>query len=175
MQKSKRIVLLTAALCLILVPSLPIYAQGRDESGPTFGTNLPPQDDIFLSVFVAPGFGTLNAAVDGDTTSTGARRDSAILPTVYVLERDGVYVLDGSIENRFPLIIVAADGSGERPQLIPGVPTGGSSSRPFRVRGDITLRGLYITNEDQLGAALLRTIRVSADSVRVVLAAFGIS
>jgi hypothetical protein len=89
--------------------------------------------------------------------------------TIYVLKRDATYLMSGSIENRYPLTIVAEDGTGERPKLIPGVPTGGESSRPFRARDDITLKGLYITNEDELGKRLLRTIRVSADSVRVVI------
>jgi len=118
------------------------------------------------TVNVDPGFGTLNTAVDGDTTSTGERVDPN---TVYVLERGGIYLMNGSIENRFPLTVVAADGDGARPKLIPGVPTGGESSRPFRARADITLRGLYLTNQDELGATLLRIVRVSADSVRVVI------
>jgi hypothetical protein len=115
---------------------------------------------------VAQGFGTLNDAVDGDTTSTGERND---LNTVYRLERDGIYLLNGAIENNFPLTVVAADGEGARPRLIPGVPTGGSSDRPFRPRSDITLRGLYLTNLDELGGRNTRIIRLSADSIRVVI------
>ncbi|PJF20410.1 MAG: hypothetical protein CUN56_16315, partial [Phototrophicales bacterium] len=62
------------------------------------------------TVNVTPGFGTLNEAIDGDTTATGARVDSN---TVYVLERDGIYILDGTIEHRgYHLQIVAADGDG---------------------------------------------------------------
>ena len=118
------------------------------------------------TVEVDPGFGTLNEAVDGDTTASGERVD---LNTVYVLQSGGIYLMNGSIENRFPLTIVAEDGAAERPKIIPGVPTGGASSRPFRSRADITLRGLYLTNEDELGAINTRIIRVSADGVRVVI------
>ncbi|HCR18059.1 MAG TPA: hypothetical protein DIU35_11300 [Candidatus Latescibacteria bacterium] len=118
------------------------------------------------TVVVEQGFGTLNEAVDGDTTASGERVD---LNTVYVLASGGTYLLNGSIENRFPLTIVAEDGATVRPKLIPGVPTGGSSSRAFRARADITLRGLYITNEDELGALKTRIIRISADNVRAVI------
>ncbi len=118
------------------------------------------------TVTVDPGFGTLNDAIDADTTAAGARVDTN---TVYVLESGGTYLLNGSIENRYPLTIVAADGSTARPKLIPGVPTGGGSSRPFRARSDLTLKGLYVTNKDELGSVLLRAIRVSADSVRIEL------
>ncbi len=119
-------------------------------------------------VRVAQGVGTLNEAIDSDTTATGERAggDST---TVYVLESGGIYILSGSIENRFPLTIVAEDGWTERPRLIPGVDDGGSSGRPFRARGDLTLRGLYITNEDELGARNTRIVRISADSVKIKL------
>jgi hypothetical protein len=118
-------------------------------------------------VQVAPGFGTLNIAIDGDTTATGERNDP---DTIYELERDGLYLLDGSIEHEgFHLTIVAAEGSGARPILQPAVGDGGTSSRPFRARGDITLRGIYATNRDELGALNTRILRVSADSVRITL------
>ena len=117
-------------------------------------------------VNVDPGFDTLNEAINADTTETGARVDTN---TVYVLQRGGIYLLNGSIENRFPLTIEAAEGEGDRPILQPGVNAGGESSRPFRPRSDITLRGLYITNEDELGGFNTRIIRLSADSIRVVI------
>ncbi|MFK7845404.1 MAG: T9SS type A sorting domain-containing protein [Rhodothermales bacterium] len=116
------------------------------------------------TVEVAQGFDTLNMAINSDTTSTGARVDSN---TVYVLERDGIYLLNGSIENRFPLAIVAADGEGARPVLRPGNADGGASSRPFRPRADLTLRGLYVTNEDELGGRNTRILRLSADNIRI--------
>jgi hypothetical protein len=119
------------------------------------------------TVQVPQGFGTLNEAVDGDTTATGERVDPN---TVYVLQRGGYYILNGTISNSgFHLRIVAEDGDGPRPILQPGVPDGGSSSAPFRVRGDITLRGLYVTNRDELDGLLTRMLRVSADSVRIVI------
>ncbi len=53
---------------------------------------------------VPQGVGTLNDAIDSDTTGTGARVDSN---TVYVLESGGTYILQGSVQNRFPLTIAA--------------------------------------------------------------------
>jgi len=64
---------------------------------------------------VAQGVGTLNDAVESDTTDTGARVDTN---TVYVLESGGTYILQGSVENRFPLTIAAEEGATERPRLV---------------------------------------------------------
>jgi len=119
------------------------------------------------TVNVEPGLGTLNVAIDSDTTETGARVDSN---TVYVLERGGFYALEGSIQNRgYHLSIVAEDGEGDMPMLVPAAGDGGVSSRPFRARGDLTLRGLYVTGEDNTGNLNedLRIIRVSENDVTI--------
>ncbi len=119
-------------------------------------------------VNVAQGVGTLNATIDGDTTATGERNEPE--NTVYVLERDGYYLTDGSITNDgWPLRIKAADGTGARPIIQPAVIQGGSSTYPFRPRGDFYVTGLYITNMDQDGLLLDRPIRASADSIRIVV------
>lgn len=116
-------------------------------------------------VNVSQGVGTLNQAIDSDTTETGARVDSN---TVYVLERGGLYLLTGSIEHRgYHLSIVAEDGEGERPRLIPAVGDGGEASRPFRPRGDLTLKGLYITGQDELGGLTTRMVRISENDVTI--------
>ena len=118
-------------------------------------------------VNVAQGFGTLNEAIDGDTTSTGERTD---LNTIYVLESGGIYLLNGSIENNgYPVHIEAAEGATERPKLIPGVPTGGESSRPFRPKGNVTVKGLYITGEDELGGLTTRMFRVSEENLTIII------
>lgn len=119
------------------------------------------------TVTVEQGVGTLNKAIESDTTATGARVDSS---TVYVLSSGGTYLLDGSIEHRgYHLSIVAEDGWTVRPKLIPAVDDGGESSRPFRPRGDLTLKGLYVTNEDELGGRNTRIIRVSESEVNIVV------
>ncbi|MEX0719573.1 MAG: T9SS type A sorting domain-containing protein [Balneolaceae bacterium] len=121
------------------------------------------------TVEVEPGLGTLNEAIDSDTTETGERVDPN---TVYVLERDGYYALEGTIQNRgYHLTIVAEDGDGERPQLVPAAGDGGVSSRPFRPRGDLTLRGLYVTGEDNTGTLNedQRIIRVSENNARIII------
>lgn len=117
------------------------------------------------TVMVEPGVGTLNEAIDSDTTETGERVDSS---TVYILESGGTYLLDGSIEHRgYHLTIRAEDGWTERPRLIPAVDEGGESSRAFRPRGSLTIHGLYVTNEDELGGYNTRIIRVSENDVTI--------
>lgn len=121
------------------------------------------------TVNVEPGLGTLNQAINSDTTASGERVDPN---TVYVLERGGYYALEGSIQNRgYHLSIVAEEGDGERPLLVPAAGDGGVSSRPFRARGDLTLKGLYVTGEDNTGTLNedLRIIRVSENDVRIVI------
>ncbi|MEQ9296928.1 MAG: T9SS type A sorting domain-containing protein [Cyclobacteriaceae bacterium] len=116
--------------------------------------------------------GLLNEVIVADTTDTGERANS-----VYVLKRGQTYILSGSIENRseagvrYPLTIIAEDGDGPRPRIVPGAPDGGLSSRPFRARSDITFKGLYITGLDELGGLNpgQRIIRVSADNARIII------
>jgi hypothetical protein len=116
---------------------------------------------------VSPGVGTLNDAVDGDTTATGERNQP---PATYVLERDGLYLLNGTISNDgYHLIIKAAEGSGAKPILRPAVSSGGESSRCFDPRGDMTLVNLYISNKDELGSDQDRIFRVRTDSIRMFI------
>ncbi len=120
------------------------------------------------TVAVTPGIGTLNNTILGDTTATGARVDPN---TVYVLQRGGYYLTTGTIENRFPLTVVASTGLGSRPIVQPAVGAGGTSSNSFSPRADLTLRGLYITNKDNGGSigGLSRIMRIRADKIRVVI------
>lgn len=119
-------------------------------------------------VNVQQGIGTLDNAILGDTTDTGERVDTN---TVYVLDRGGYYLTTGTIENRFPLTVVAAEGSGARPIVQPAVGEGGTSSNSFSPRANITLKGLYITNKDNSGAitGLSRIMRIRADNIRVII------
>ncbi|MFO7932984.1 MAG: T9SS type A sorting domain-containing protein [Bacteroidales bacterium] len=119
-------------------------------------------------VDVEPGIGTLNDAIAGDTTDTGERVDPE--NTIYRLQRGttAYYGLTGSIQNRFPLTIVAEEGDSPRPFLQP-VDEGAGSSRAFRPRDHITLRGLHVTNEDDLGGFNTRMLRCSAEGINVFL------
>ncbi len=118
-------------------------------------------------VQVPQGVGTLNEAIDSDTTSTGERVDPN---TIYEVENGGLYLLNGSIEHRgFHLHIRTPDIEGEKARLVPAVVEGGESSRAFRARGDLTIEGLFVTNEDELGGVNTRIIRISADSVTITL------
>ena len=120
-------------------------------------------------VDVAPGPGTLTDTIKGDTLANGDRIDPE--NTVYRLQRgnEAYYLLDGSISNSgYPLTIVAEDGDGPRPFLQPMV-VDNESSRAFRPRGDITLRGLHVTNMDNGGGRNTRMLRCSADDITVTL------
>jgi hypothetical protein len=56
-----------------------------------------------------------------------------------------------------------------RPVIQPTIGTGGETFRPFRVRENITLRGLYITSQDALGGRTDQIIRISKDGARVII------
>ena len=130
-----------------------------------FATNSIAQSRV---INVEQGVGTLNDAIDGDTTATGERFEPE--NTVYVLERGGYYLTNGIISNSgWTLRIRAAEGEGDRPVIMPAVIEGGESTYPFRPRGDFYVSGLYITNQDQDGILLDRPIRASADSMRIVV------
>lgn len=130
--------------------------------------SLPNQLQAQRMVFVpssGPNVGVLQDSIFGDTLITGERIDTN---TTYVLQRGGFYLLNGTIENRFPLTIVAADtGTGDRPVLQPNSDMG-SSSRAFRPRADLTLKGLYVTNADNGGGLNTRIIRVSGGDKIVI-------
>ena len=117
-------------------------------------------------VDVDPGIGTLNEAINSDTTGTGDRVDEN---TIYRLQRgnEAYYGLTGSVSNSgYPLTIIAADGDGAMPFLQPR-DEGDGSSRAFRPKGDILLVGLHVTNLDQLGGLNDRILRCSAEDIRV--------
>jgi len=123
-------------------------------------------------VHVAPTeFGILNSTIAGDTTDTGARVDSN---TVYELERGTLayYPLNGTIEHSgYHLMIVAEAGEGEKPKLMPGIISGGEASRCFRPKGDLTLKGLYLSNVDQEGSifSTKNIIRASGEGNRIII------
>jgi hypothetical protein len=117
-------------------------------------------------VDVDPGPGTLNLAIESDTTAEGARTDSN---TVYRLKRgdEALYLLTGSISNSdYHLTIIAEDGDGAMPFLQPKTGDAGSS-RPFRPRGDLTIKGLHVTGIDDTEGFPGRMIRASADDIRI--------
>lgn len=115
-------------------------------------------------VQVAPGLGTLNNAIADYIDANG----ETSMDVVFELEDGGVYVLTETLENESPLRIEAEADAETRPAILPNVPVG-DAFRAFRVREDITLRGLYITNEDALGNADDQIIRVSRDEARIII------
>lgn len=114
----------------------------------SFSTTLKAQEPDTLDVPQGPE--TLNLAVEGDTTATGEPKNPN---RVYRLERGGYYLLNGAVRgfSDVPLRIVAAEGDGPMPIIIPVVDETGAADRAFRPRGSVEVRGLYITGIDNLG------------------------
>ena len=103
---------------------------------------------------VAQGFETLNLAVSGDTPNSNR---------VYRLARGGTYLLNGAISGLADqtLRIVAADGDGARPMLIPAVDNEGSASQPISTGNDAEFKGLYIAGYDNLGSQVKNVLKLS--------------
>lgn len=119
------------------------------------------------TVNVPQGFGTINNVIGGDTTETGARVDSN---TVYILERDGTYILDGEFSPRYQVIIEAAEGSGAKPRIILGVPPGGTTpEQAIRPRADFYIKGCYVSAQDELGGMGTRIFRFEANGIKIVI------
>lgn len=119
------------------------------------------------TVTIDPGFGTISTTIFSDTTDTGERVDPN---TVYLLQRDQLYILDGEFSPRFPLVMQAEEGAGARPKIILGVPSGGETpAQAIRPRADLTLKGLYISAQDELGGMGSRIIRHEENGIRVVI------
>jgi hypothetical protein len=112
--------------------------------------------------------GALNIAIEGDVNTDGTRIDEN---TIYRLERDGVYWIDGSLENQgYHLQIDAEDGEGHPPIIRSASDfTGSASEILFTVRGDLTVRGLYLSQISDLGALGKNPFVVNADNVRLVI------
>lgn len=112
-------------------------------------------------VDVLPGFSTLNDAITNNTDPNA----------IFRLQRGAgaIYLLNGSITNKKPLQIEAAAGTDARPQIIPGIGSGGVSDIAFRAKANLTLKGVYVAGKDEGGAYLSQIIRVQADKVKLYL------
>lgn len=118
---------------------------------------------------VAQGLETLNLAVEGDTTAAGEPMNPN---RVYRLERGGVYLLNGSVSNvqGSPLRVVAAQGDGPAPLLIPLTDETGEASRAFRLFGDGTFIGLSVSGINTLGnQASSNMFRPEAAGARIII------
>jgi len=128
----KKVVTVLTVLFLLSLAALNAYSQEPD------------------TLDVVQGYETLNIAIQGDTSATGAPKNPN---RVYRLERGGYYLLNGIIKGlkAAPLRIVAAKGDGPRPILVPAVNESGSAGNAFQPGGDIEVRGLYVSGIDNLG------------------------
>ncbi len=141
---------LLIAIALFFMVSLAAYAQ---------------QDTLD----VAPGYETLNIAVEGDTTATG---DYLNPNRVYRLQRGEVYLLNGSIYGvkGGPVRIVAAKGDGPRPIIISAADESGTAVRAFALDGDGYFEDLYISGINNLGFKFKKDMfRLFGDNAKVVI------
>ncbi len=118
-------------------------------------------------VTVVPGLGTLNDAIDGDTTATGERIDP--LNTAYQLQGGEFYQLTRTITNQsFPLHIRVnpADSERARLQIFDG---GDGASRAFEAFANLKLEGLKVTNADQNGQEQERIVRLRTANIKVTI------
>ena len=106
-------------------------------------SDLAAQDWDYLDV--APGYETLNKAVLEDLSAPANR--------VYRLQRDGLYLLNGTIQNNsaMPLRIFAAEGEGARPMIMTTADLSGANYRAFALTGDGHFKNLYISGRSNLG------------------------
>ncbi len=115
------------------------------------------------TVTITPGFGTFGSTIMGDTTSNGTRDTN----TVYLLSRGGLYILDGTFSPTFP-VHIEATGSGSMPKIIVGLPTGGIlPNQAFQIFSSLYMKGIDLSGQGELGGAVLRIIRVSANDIKV--------
>ncbi len=124
------------------------------------------------TVAIEPGFGTINDAIMGDTTATGARVDSN---TVYTL-RGGLtfedrYYLNGSVlSGNYHLTVRAEDGAAVPPVLqVLTDETGQSAGVFFEAEGDVTLKGLYLLGMDDLDAPRSQVVIVNGDTKKLIV------
>ena len=123
--------------------------------------------DAQRQVTVQPGFGTLANTIFGDTTSTGERVDPN---TVYVLKRDGLYLLDGEFDPDFPVSIITEDGSGARRVIRLAFVTGGESpAQVIRPYANFYIKGAYLTASNNEYKVSDRIFRPEENGIRVVV------
>ena len=108
---------------------------------------------------VAPGVGTLNDAITGNTNPD----------VIFRLQRGdaAIYLLNGSISNTYSLHIEAAPGTGAIPKLIPALGTSGSSDIAFRLHADVFLKNVYVSGMDAQGAMKTQILRDMADGIKI--------
>ncbi len=92
-------------------------------------------------------------------------------PTVkkFILKRNFPYLLSGELNLTTPITIEAEAGTGKRPIIMYAPPSGAPNiDQIIRTSANLTLKGLHITNRDNLGGISQRMVRIAADDVRVV-------
>jgi hypothetical protein len=115
---------------------------------------------VSQSLIVNPGpVGTLNQAIANNPTIN-----------TFILKRNFPYLISGELVLDREITLLAEAGPGKRPIILYGPPPGAPTvEQLIRTNKNITLKGLHVTNRDNLGGISQRMIRVIADDVRVTL------
>lgn len=116
-----------------------------------------------MTVNVVPGDSTLEAAI-GTAVDNGTANE-----TTFILARGGTYLLTRDIRNEnFHLSIAAEEGEGERPTIRTR-----EKNRPFRLRGDFTMKGIILSGIAENGEVdnhMIRTdeaIKITIDDCHI--------
>ncbi|HUF09933.1 MAG TPA: FlgD immunoglobulin-like domain containing protein [Rhodothermales bacterium] len=116
----------------------------------------------------------LNEIIAGDTTSTGARND---LNRVYVLRRDGIYLInDDIVINGFPLRMKSEDGVGAKAIIYPvtNTTTGGFPDPIIDMRDhvwvkDVVMPGYVDSIPEEVANIASTIVRVNAPGFDLTL------
>jgi len=108
--------------------------------------------------------GALNAAI------AAAELGGTAGNTIFELKRNGLYLLNGDISHiGYTLHIRGQAGAGSKPILQPAVDINGASERQFSISGNLILEHVYLQGRDELGAINVQPIRVSKDSLTIII------
>ncbi len=111
--------------------------------------------------------GTLNNVIARDTNPDGTRKN-----VIYELQSGGVYGLSGTIAFAKGTLHIRARRDAtpfKRPLLLYAPSTATSLNEIIRAQGNLILNGVHLTGRDILGSSPERSIRTSADNIRVTI------
>ena len=129
-----------------------------------FALALAPGAAAQSELMVAPGPGTLNDAIENDTSRPADR--------VYVLQREAYYGVTREINNQgFTLRIKAAEGDGNRPVIYPAPDSDGNTpgSRYFNLADDTYFDGIYFLAVDPSQGEVATAFALNDPGMRFVV------
>lgn len=129
-----------------------------------FALALAPHAAAQSELAVTPGQGTLNTAIENDTNRPADR--------VYVLQRGAYYGVTREINNvGYTLRIRAANGTGNRPVIHPGIDATGTpvASRYFNLGADTYFNDIYFLAVNPQQGENATSFALNAEGMRLVV------